>query len=52
VTHEMPSEPARTRSTRLNRRLHDVTWGLLLLMTGVIWQVPSSNVPDGRGFSE
>lgn len=31
----------------LDRRLHDVGWGLLLMLTGAIWLVPVSWVPPG-----
>jgi hypothetical protein len=47
MTTESQSAFGSTRNDRLSRRLHDVTWGLLLLMTGVIWQLPSSDIPDG-----
>jgi hypothetical protein len=31
----------------LDRRLHDIGWGLLLMLTGVIWLVPAERVPEG-----
>jgi hypothetical protein len=33
--------------TDLDRRLHDVGWGLLLAMTGVMWILPPGWVPEG-----
>lgn len=32
---------------QLDRRLHDVGWGLLLMLTGLIWLVPADRVPEG-----
>jgi hypothetical protein len=34
-----------TREARLDHRLNDVGWGLLLMLTGAIWLLP--NVPAG-----
>ena len=31
----------------LDRRLHDIGWGLLLMLTGMIWLVPAERVPEG-----
>ena len=31
----------------LDRRLHDIGWGLLLMLTGMIWLVPADRVPEG-----
>jgi hypothetical protein len=36
-----------SRRAHLDRRLHDVAWGALLLMTGLIWLIPSDQVPEG-----
>ena len=33
--------------TPLDRRLNDVGWGLLLILTGVIWLLPAAAVPPG-----
>lgn len=33
--------------TQLDRRLNDIGWGLLLMLTGVIWLLPSAEVPPG-----
>jgi hypothetical protein len=35
------------RDLQLDRRLNDVGWGLLLMLTGAIWLVPSAIVPPG-----
>jgi hypothetical protein len=32
---------------QLDRRLHDIAWGLLITLTGTIWLVPANRVPDG-----
>jgi hypothetical protein len=45
-THAGPV-PHVTDEEQLDRRLHDVGWGLLLLLTGVIWLLPSEDVPSG-----
>jgi hypothetical protein len=45
----MRSEPGSdpSRGTRLDRQLGDVAWGLLLIVTGVVWLVPRDQVPEG-----
>lgn len=40
-------DPSGARKAQLDRRLHDVTWGLLLLITGAVWLVPRDRVPEG-----
>jgi hypothetical protein len=30
-----------------DRRLNDIGWGLLFMLTGVIWMVPAEQVPQG-----
>ncbi len=44
---ETRSDPTSVRRAQLDRRLHDVAWGLLLLITGIIWLVPRDQVPEG-----
>ena len=39
--------PVTATNTLLDRRLHDVGWGLLLMLTGMIWLVPADRVPEG-----
>ena len=34
-------------ATRLDRRLADIGWGLLFMLTGLIWMVPAEQVPQG-----
>jgi hypothetical protein len=34
-------------ATQLDSRLHDIGWGLLLMLTGTIWLVPAERVPEG-----
>lgn len=36
-----------TDRNRLDRELHEVGWGLLIALTGVIWLVPGELVPEG-----
>lgn len=33
--------------THLDRRLNDIGWGLLLMLTGAIWLLPAATVPPG-----
>ena len=44
---EPGTDQAGDRKAVLDRRLHDVTWGLLLLITGTVWLVPRERVPEG-----
>jgi len=34
-------------NTQLDRRLNDIGWGLLLMLTGAIWLLPAAAVPSG-----
>jgi hypothetical protein len=34
-------------AAHLDRRLHDVAWGLLLMLTGVVWLLPDEDLPPG-----
>ncbi|HSB11243.1 MAG TPA: hypothetical protein VLM38_17275 [Blastocatellia bacterium] len=36
-----------TRNARLNKRLEDIGWGLFLMLIGVIWLVPETQLPQG-----
>jgi hypothetical protein len=47
MTTELKSVPVNATNGPLDRRLHDIGWGLLLLLTGVIWLVPGEHVPEG-----
>ena len=38
---------SRLRVSDLDHRIHDVGWGLLLALTGVIWMIPAGKVPEG-----
>jgi hypothetical protein len=31
----------------LDRQLSDIGWGLLFMLTGLVWMVPSPQVPEG-----
>ena len=44
---ELRNIPANATNALLDRRLHDIGWGLLLMLTGVIWLVPAERVPEG-----
>ena len=39
--------PVNASNEPLDRRLHDIGWGLLLMLTGMIWLVPADRVPEG-----
>ena len=34
-------------TTHLDRQLNDIGWGLLFVLTGLVWIVPSPQVPEG-----
>lgn len=34
-------------TTHLDRRLSDIGWELLFMLTGLIWMVPARQVPEG-----
>lgn len=34
-------------TAQLDRRLSDIGWGLLFMLTGLVWMVPSQQVPAG-----
>lgn len=38
---------ASVHNALLDRRLNDVGWGLLLMLTGAIWLLPAAAVPSG-----
>ena len=44
---ELTSVPVNATNGLLDRRLHDTGWGLLLMLTGMIWLVPAERVPEG-----
>ena len=44
---EMKSVSVNAANALLDRRLHDIGWGLLLMLTGMIWLVPAERVPEG-----
>lgn len=37
----------RVRESQADRRLNDIGWGLLLMMTGSVWLLPPGAVPAG-----
>lgn len=41
------SSTANPRADEVDRRLHDIGWGLLFMLTGVVWLVPPGTVPAG-----
>ncbi len=44
---ELRGVPVDATNALLDRRLHDIGWGLLLMLTGMIWLVPAERVPEG-----
>jgi hypothetical protein len=34
----------------LDRRLSDIGWGLLFILTGLVWMAPSQQLPQGTWF--
>ena len=44
---ELRSIPVNATNGPLDRRLHDIGWGLLLMLTGMVWLVPAERVPEG-----
>ena len=32
---------------RLDRQLNDIGWGLLFMLTGLVWMLPAQQVPEG-----
>lgn len=47
MTTALTNVPINAIDGPLDRRLHDIGWGLLLMLTGIIWLVPAERVPDG-----
>jgi hypothetical protein len=43
---ELKSVRVNATNGSLDRRLHDIGWGLLLMLTGMIWLVPVERVPE------
>lgn len=39
--------PPAVNTPQLDRRLNDIGWGLLLMLTGAIWLLPPTAVPAG-----
>ena len=39
--------PDLIREAGLDRRLSDIGWGLLFMLTGLVWMVPAEQVPQG-----
>jgi hypothetical protein len=47
MTQSTPVGPDLSPEATLDRRLHDAGWALLLVLTGLMWLVPSNRVPEG-----
>jgi hypothetical protein len=47
MTTKLSGTPVSMSNESLDRRLHDIGWGLLLMLTGMIWLVPAKRVPQG-----
>ncbi len=41
------STSANHEASQLNRRLNDIGWGLLFMLTGLVWLMPTEQVPPG-----
>ena len=41
------SKEVGAEGAQLDRRLNDIGWGLLFMLTGLIWMVPTDQVPQG-----
>ncbi len=46
MASELSTSPATHTHGQLDRRLNDIGWGLLLMLTGLIWLVPAERVPE------
>jgi hypothetical protein len=44
---DLKSVPVNVSDDLLGHRLNDIGWGLLLMLTGLIWLVPAEQVPEG-----
>ena len=51
MTTKLSGGPVSMSNESLDRRLHDIGWGLLLMLTGMIWLVPAERVPGGAWCS-
>ena len=47
MTTGLRSVPVNATNGPFDRRLHDIGWGLLLMLTGMIWLVPAERMPEG-----
>lgn len=43
----LESAPSPADAALWDRRLHDIGWGLLLMLTGGVWLMPPESVPPG-----
>ena len=44
---EVTGDSFNVHRTQLDRWLNDIGWGLLLMMTGIMWILPHDRVPEG-----
>jgi len=47
MSPDLISDRAAADAARLDRRLSDIGWGLLFMLTGLVWMVPAERVPVG-----
>ena len=47
MSHKPQTTPGAEDQSQLDRRLHDIGWGLLFMLTALVWMVPSQQVPEG-----
>lgn len=46
-TNDLTPPSTGTAGSDADRRLHDIGWGLLLVLTGAVFLVPATRVPEG-----
>jgi hypothetical protein len=47
MARDLKSVPVNASDGLLDHRLNDIGWGLLFILTGLIWLVPPERVPEG-----
>jgi hypothetical protein len=47
MNSELTSDSTSSVNAGINKQLNDIGWGLLFLLTGIVWLVPGERVPEG-----
>lgn len=47
MSRDLSKAAGPTTAAQLDHRLSDVGWGLLFMLTGLVWMVPPNQVPEG-----